>query len=83
MIHRAGAGPAPIPHKQLNAQNLREAIQFALSPGAKRAAAKLGEGIKDEVPFLYFILGVKWLTCSGDRTGYKGGWSRFIDICPC
>jgi sterol 3beta-glucosyltransferase len=49
MIHKAGAGPVPIPHKHLTSQNLRDAIQFALSPGAKRAAARMAEVIKDEV----------------------------------
>lgn len=51
MIHKAGAGPAPIPHKKLNAENLREAIQYALSSEAKVAAAKMAEGIKVEVSF--------------------------------
>jgi sterol 3beta-glucosyltransferase len=38
MIHKAGVGPAPIPHKKLNAENLRDAIHYALSPEAKLAA---------------------------------------------
>jgi hypothetical protein len=49
MIHRAGAGPAPIPHKKLNAHKLRDAINFALRPEAKAAAANMADGIRHEV----------------------------------
>jgi sterol 3beta-glucosyltransferase len=49
MVYKAGAGPPPIPHKTLNAQNLREAIKFALTPGAKSAAIRMAAGIRDEV----------------------------------
>ncbi len=48
MIHRAGAGPAPIPQKQLSADNLSAAIKFAVSPPAKIAAEKMGERIRTE-----------------------------------
>lgn len=48
MIHAAGAGPAPIPHKTLTVDNLAEAIEFALSPPAKEAAGKMGEKIRHE-----------------------------------
>ncbi|KAF7975026.1 hypothetical protein HWV62_10657 [Athelia sp. TMB] len=49
MIHKAGAGPEPIPQKQLNAENLCEAIKFAVSPGAKAAAKQMGQQIEHEV----------------------------------
>lgn len=49
MIHKAGAGPEPIPHKKLDANNLADAIKFALTPAAKAAAARLGEQIRSEV----------------------------------
>jgi sterol 3beta-glucosyltransferase len=49
MIHKAGAGPEPIPQKQLNAENLRTAIEFAISPPAKAAAQKMAEQIQSEV----------------------------------
>lgn len=48
MIHRADAGPAPIPQKKLNPDNLAEAIKVALSPEAKTAAGKMGEQIRKE-----------------------------------
>ncbi|KAJ4479996.1 glycosyltransferase family 1 protein [Lentinula aciculospora] len=48
MIHKAGAGPEPIPHKLLGVDNLRDAIWFAISPGAKAAARKLAEEIQKE-----------------------------------
>lgn len=49
MIHRAGAGPEPIPHKELNVQNLTEGIKFAISPAAKTAAQTMAEQIRSEV----------------------------------
>lgn len=52
MIHKAGAGPEPIPHKMLEIENLRDAILFAVSPGAKTAAKKLAEKIQKEVCLL-------------------------------
>lgn len=48
MIHRAGAGPAPIPQKTLTSDNLSEAIKFALSEEAKKAAGVMGETIRKE-----------------------------------
>ncbi|KAH7911918.1 glycosyltransferase family 1 protein [Hygrophoropsis aurantiaca] len=48
MIHKGGAGPKPIPHKQLTIENLRDAIKFAISPGAQRAAKSMAEKIKHE-----------------------------------
>ena len=48
MIHRAGAGPQPIPKIELSVDNLAKAIEFAVSPQAKTAAAKMGEEIRRE-----------------------------------
>jgi len=46
MVALAGAGPKPIPYKQLNAQNLADAIRFCLSPetaaAARKVAARMG-----------------------------------------
>lgn len=55
MIHKAGAGPAPIGHKQLNTDNLRDAIKFAVSPPAKAAAKRMAEQIHSEVWLLALI----------------------------
>lgn len=48
MISNAGAGPVPIPPKQLNATALAEAIAFAHSEPAQHAAQKMGQVIRSE-----------------------------------
>ncbi|CAE7213808.1 unnamed protein product [Rhizoctonia solani] len=47
-IHARGAGPAPIPHKQLTTAALVSAIKSALSEETKAAARKVGELIRTE-----------------------------------
>lgn len=49
MIYKAGAGPKPIPHKELNVQKLRDAITFATSSAAKEAAKGLAQRIYEDV----------------------------------
>ena len=51
MVHRAGAGPEPIPHAQLDVEKLTKAIEFVVSPGARNAAEGLAAQIRDEVIF--------------------------------
>lgn len=58
MIHKAGAGPKPIPQKELNVKSLTEAIKFAISPPAKEAAKILAKRIHDEVPVHTSLLSV-------------------------
>ncbi|KAK4165787.1 sterol 3-beta-glucosyltransferase [Cladorrhinum sp. PSN259] len=48
MITRAGAGPAPIPHKTLNAANLAAAIEECLRPETQARARELGQKIREE-----------------------------------
>lgn len=48
MIHRAGAGPAPIPQKQMTVENLADAFKYAVSEDASTAAKKMGEQIRAE-----------------------------------
>ncbi|KAH7142697.1 hypothetical protein B0J13DRAFT_636314 [Dactylonectria estremocensis] len=48
MIARAKAGPEPIRHKDLTAENLAEAIQFCLLPETLHQATQLGEKIREE-----------------------------------
>ena len=48
MIARAGAGPYPIPFKELTAQGLADAITFALKPETLERAKELGDRIRDE-----------------------------------
>ena len=45
MVAVAGAGPKPIRSKDINSQNLREAIAFCLSPEAAEAATKLAQSM--------------------------------------
>ena len=56
MIYQAGAGPKPIPHKQLNLHTLAEAIRFVMRPEAQAAAQKLGEKISSEVGGFHWIV---------------------------
>jgi UDP:flavonoid glycosyltransferase YjiC (YdhE family) len=48
MVARAGAGPKPIPYKDLTADALAEAITFALKSETLDRAKELGERIRDE-----------------------------------
>ena len=48
MIERAGAGPSPIPNKELPAEGLAHAILEALKPETLERAKELGERIREE-----------------------------------
>ncbi|EMC98969.1 glycosyltransferase family 1 protein [Baudoinia panamericana UAMH 10762] len=48
MVARAGAGPQPIPHKQLTAENLAEAIEYCLRPESQQRAQELADKIASE-----------------------------------
>ncbi|KAK4894044.1 hypothetical protein LTR27_007628 [Elasticomyces elasticus] len=48
MVAAAGAGPPPIPHQQLNAQNLAAAIQYCQTKEAQAAASVIATQIKTE-----------------------------------
>jgi hypothetical protein len=48
MIHRAGAGPSPIPYKELDADKLANQIREALKPETKERAKELAAKIKEE-----------------------------------
>ncbi|KAK4626648.1 Sterol 3-beta-glucosyltransferase UGT80A2 [Fulvia fulva] len=48
MVARAGAGPEPIPHKQLTADNLAEGIQKCLEPQSQERAHELADKIARE-----------------------------------
>lgn len=47
-IAKAGAGPKPIPHKQLTAEKLAEGINFALLPEVQQRALQLQKDINAE-----------------------------------
>lgn len=48
MVARAGAGPPPIPFKQLTAENLASAILMAIEPETMEAAKVLGQKLSGE-----------------------------------
>ncbi|CAF1083866.1 unnamed protein product [Didymodactylos carnosus] len=48
MVAKCGAGPKPLPGKNLDINNLFEAFKFALTPEVRAAAEKLEDGIKKE-----------------------------------
>ncbi|KAH7144690.1 hypothetical protein DER46DRAFT_672339 [Fusarium sp. MPI-SDFR-AT-0072] len=48
MVHAGGAGPAPIPFKVLDSNNLAEAIQFCLTPEASAAARQIADKMSSE-----------------------------------
>ncbi|KAH7360873.1 putative glucosyl/glucuronosyl transferase [Rhexocercosporidium sp. MPI-PUGE-AT-0058] len=48
MVARAGAGPSPIPHKQLTAEKLASAINFCLKPTSLESAKELANKIAAE-----------------------------------
>lgn len=48
MVARAGAGPSPIPFKELTAEGLATAILHALKPETLERAKELGERIREE-----------------------------------
>ncbi|KAF4949920.1 hypothetical protein FSARC_13341 [Fusarium sarcochroum] len=48
MVNAGGAGPAPIPFKTLNSENLAEAIRFCLTPEASAAACEIAHKMSSE-----------------------------------
>ncbi|OBR10191.1 Glycosyltransferase family 28 domain-containing protein [Colletotrichum higginsianum IMI 349063] len=48
MVSRAGAGPDPIPYKELTGDKLAEAINFAIKPETQARAQELGHKIREE-----------------------------------
>lgn len=48
MVARAGAGPAPLPHKELTAEKLADAINFCLKPESQAKARELAAKIAEE-----------------------------------
>lgn len=48
MVAKAGAGPEPIPFKQLTSQKLAEGIRCCMTPAAKSAAGAIAEQMRSE-----------------------------------
>jgi hypothetical protein len=70
IVYRAGAGPAPIPYKQLNAEKLADAINKALGPEMQEKAGDIGanmrqeNGVKCAVASFHRHLDLETLRCS-------------------
>jgi hypothetical protein len=69
MVAVAGAGPKPIHHKSLNAENLADAIRFCLTPEASTAARKISAqmssetGVQTAVDSFHSHLPIDTMTC--------------------
>lgn len=48
MVATAGAGPDPIPQKDITIENLTEAIRYCLTPEALTAAGRIAASIQSE-----------------------------------
>lgn len=48
IVAKAGAGPVPIPYKQLTAEKLTDAIQSALEPATKEKVQEISKKMKSE-----------------------------------
>ncbi|KAH9483618.1 Sterol 3-beta-glucosyltransferase UGT80A2 [Psilocybe cubensis] len=85
MIHKAGAGPKPIPHKELSVHKLRDAITFAVSPAAKEAAKAMAQkiyeddGVRKGVESFYRHLPLLNMRCDLDPSRVAIWWSD--DLC--
>ncbi|PPQ82369.1 hypothetical protein CVT25_008330 [Psilocybe cyanescens] len=81
MIYKAGAGPKPIPHKELNVQKLRDAITFATSSAAKEAAKGLAQriyednGVRKGLESFYMHLPLLNMRCDLDPSRVAVWWS--------
>ncbi|KAF4169706.1 hypothetical protein CNMCM6936_006865 [Aspergillus lentulus] len=70
IVYRAGAGPAPIPYKQLNAEKLADAINKALGPEMQEKAGEIGakmrqeNGVKCAMASFHRHLDLETLRCS-------------------
>ncbi|QIW97749.1 hypothetical protein AMS68_003267 [Peltaster fructicola] len=70
MVAKAGAGPEPIPHKQLTSQNLAAAIDFCLQPQSQERAQELADSLASEkgsdrgAQLFHQFLGTDDLRCS-------------------
>ncbi|KAH6657053.1 hypothetical protein BKA67DRAFT_512878 [Truncatella angustata] len=69
MVAAAGAGPDPIPQRQLNEENLADAINFCLTPEASSAALVLAQkmqaesGVRTAVDMFHAQLPVTEMQC--------------------
>ncbi|KAG6918563.1 hypothetical protein DXG01_013362 [Tephrocybe rancida] len=78
MIHNAGAGPEPIPHKKLNVDNLRDAIKYIFNkfPLSIDANVNLAQdGVVKGVESFYRHLPLLNMRCDLDPSKLAVWWS--------
>ncbi|SPJ82351.1 probable sterol glucosyltransferase [Fusarium torulosum] len=69
MVAKAGAGPSPIPHSQLTAENISQAISYCLSEEASQAAMAISvkmeceEGVRAAVQSFHRQLPLERMRC--------------------
>src|SRR5271163_2384647 len=69
MVFRAGAGPKPIPFKELTGEKLQEAIQVLLEDGVRVKAEEVGEkisrenGVENAVDGFHSLLPLQRMRC--------------------
>ena len=74
IIHRAGAGPCPIPYRSLNVEALAQAIQAAMNPEVLECASRLRESIAKEdgvqraLQNIYACLPAERMACALDSS---------------
>lgn len=70
IVARAGAGPDPIPHKELTTKKLTEAILDALKPETRAKAREIGErmqsesGVQNALASMRRHLGLRTMRCA-------------------
>jgi sterol 3beta-glucosyltransferase len=76
-----GAGPEPIPHKQLTVEKLVRAIEFTQRPASLEAAKRMGEDIRREVRSPWIL--DSCLDDGSSRMASLPVWIHFIATCRC
>lgn len=80
MVAKAGVGPRPINHRELNEENLVNAIETLLAPDTKAAAARIADtmraedGVSQAVQSFHHQLPRETLTCDL-LPGEAAAWS--------
>lgn len=78
MVHKAGAGPEPIPHKKLDVDSLSKALEVLISEPAKQAARRMADQIRSEVRLCkhYIVFGLTF-----ERMVSHAALKAFTSIC--
>ncbi|KAE8374927.1 hypothetical protein BDV26DRAFT_30594 [Aspergillus bertholletiae] len=86
IVARAGAGPEPVPYKQLTAEKLADAINKALEPSTLEKAQEIGAGMRTEkgvqnaVHSFHQHLDLRSLRCSVCHSRPAVWWHKHLHI---